>query len=289
MAPVATYRVRCLSHYLDLTEAVQDLWSTRSEEWRPLWFRGQRSVLPPRPSLFVNRLAEYEEDIRDSFQRRALQFAPELSRLTNPWEWYFIMQHYGTPTRLLDWSDGSLVALFFAIQPSSPYHRKPRSQAVVWVLDPFWLNEVTGSLKSVAAYDWPQAAPYLPPLFATSDERVPLPKLPLALDPPHVARRLSAQRAHFTIFGSDENAIPKLASRPDSRLCRLMIPRHVIPNLQRALETAGISESTMYPDLGGLSNELTYYYVSDWRPGGRHGEAETATYLRRELTRGPPR
>jgi len=38
-------------------------------------------------------------------------------RPENKWEWYFLMQHYGAPTRLLDWSDGALVlvALYFAL------------------------------------------------------------------------------------------------------------------------------------------------------------------------------
>lgn len=282
MASIETYYVRCLSHYVDLTEALQDLWSTRSGEWTPLWFRGQRRRRPPLPSLYVNDLAEYEEDIRDSFQRRAIQLAPELSRVVDPWEWYFLMQHYGAPTRLLDWSDGSLIALFFAVQPVRPYALAPRQQAVVWVVDPVWLNSVAAALSSIASYDWPHAAPYLPGLFADEDERAPLPKMPLALDPPHVARRLSAQRAHFTVFGSDKTAFVRLAKRAHSKICQLVIPPQTILGLQRALETSGVTESTVYPDLNALSNELTYYYASEWRRGGRRGEAKTEAYLRRE-------
>src|SRR5690606_36926394 len=56
------------------------------------------------------------------------------------WEWLFLMQHYGVPTRLLDWTDSPLVALFFAVYNVDRDDR----DASLWVLLPAALNRQTG-------------------------------------------------------------------------------------------------------------------------------------------------
>jgi hypothetical protein len=46
------------------------------------------------------------------------------------------MQHHGVPTRLLDWSDGALIALHFALRDKAV---PPTSGSVIYVLDPYSL------------------------------------------------------------------------------------------------------------------------------------------------------
>jgi hypothetical protein len=106
----------------------------------PFFFRGQSdSTWTLKPKLYrlwsdlINQYRQKEKDILkealikeyDSimyFQHRAhrhLEIANALSRrLSNDTfgEWLALMQHYSTPTRLLDWTASFYVALYFAAQ-----------------------------------------------------------------------------------------------------------------------------------------------------------------------------
>src|SRR6516164_9147939 len=79
--------------------------------------------------------------LRTEFKRRGGQLTAE--KPADRWEWYFLMQHYGAPTRLLDWTDGALIALYFAVRPHVESDEFEGKNAVVWALDPGCLNDLS--------------------------------------------------------------------------------------------------------------------------------------------------
>jgi len=74
-----------------------------------LWFRGvSKESYDLKPKLY--RLEKFDEgEILIDFKRFAIQLVE--TKPEDDWEWYFLMQHYRAPTRLLDWTDGDLIAL----------------------------------------------------------------------------------------------------------------------------------------------------------------------------------
>ncbi len=107
---VNTRVAKNIPEFLDLVEGYTDDWFANEKTWGP-WFRGQTEASwGLRPSLYrfgssSRPIRRLEDEIRQEFIVRAPSLGAE--RPQNSWEWYFLMQHCGAPTRLLDWTESA--------------------------------------------------------------------------------------------------------------------------------------------------------------------------------------
>jgi hypothetical protein len=261
------HRVRSVAELVRKSCEIRDNWIEGPNYFDP-WFRGHaKTSWCLEPKIFRLELLEEEDEIRSEFERRASQYSLEPVP-TDFWGWYFLMQHYGAPTRLLDWTDSVLVALFFALN-SDELYPDDREDAVVWVLDPWWLNQRVLGSDSIQLRNFHGASDYLAsPYKNINGSRGTTIKsaLPVAIDPPFLARRLAVQRSHFTVFGSDRDALENLSKEDGSRMAKIILAKDWLPQMRADLLTAGISDTTIYPDLHGLAAELTRYHLGTWPP-----------------------
>lgn len=201
--------------------------------------------------------AEYysEATLLENFRLRAPTYLERLP--ATDWEWLFLMQHYGLRTRLLDWTESSLIALYFAIRDNSGV-----VDAAVWAMSPWWLNRQTFGEYVVFSADDPRVRDYAPLL----PEQELKGKLPLAITPIHVSQRIVAQRGVFTIHGTERAALDRLARRKGKgRPClrRMVIPKAHVATIRRELAISGISESLIFPELSGLCREIKRDFFGD--------------------------
>jgi hypothetical protein len=106
-----------------------------------LWYRGiQCSTFPLLPKIMrdgkaTEKIWERERRLLTRFRQRSMAYWPA-GYPQNDWEHLFAMQHYGMPTRLLDWTENLFVATFFALLSSPTHEHAGECTPVVWCVDP---------------------------------------------------------------------------------------------------------------------------------------------------------
>jgi hypothetical protein len=252
-------RATNLGEYVEVVDDVRRSHFRFREEdvWGP-WFRGHKkadwSLLPKLYRGGYDEflpLRETEDEIREEFILRAQSLSDPIPTNAGKWEWYSLMQHHGAPTRLLDWTDGSLIGLYFAVKDNPGYY-----DAAVWMLDPYKLNNLVIHEDAVfapgaaSARDKRKVDPWLPEHFDKSRK---LPGPPIPVIPTHIARRISSQRSCFTIHGADKHGLEMFRTIAKRCLVKIFVPSTCVQDIRMELEACGIDEATVFPDLDGLS------------------------------------
>jgi hypothetical protein len=278
--------VRTLGQFLERVADIRAKWQVKAK--KELWFRGEARDYEEtrlRPSLY-RRMSGFALkspidliEIEDDLFQRFLQVSADMpdGDTDSEWDSYSLMQHSLAPTRLLDWSDGALVALHFALRLD---HGQPEDR-FVYVLDPYWLidyikaetEDHESAKRDWIAYcrkypskeldedDWDEC--YLP--GKDGHDELPIPNSPLLLDFYRFSRRISAQRSQFVLMGTDPDFFDRLLKKTDARIGVIRVEKESVPEMRVALRDAGVTESVIYPDLDGLGRELKQLWAERLR------------------------
>jgi hypothetical protein len=267
MPRLTKHKLESLPRYLELIERLQQ------KAGHPLWFRGTgkaKHLLVPslyrHPKISSHAcLQDLERQLMTRFRQRGL---PYHSRdLSDDWEALFFMQHYGVPTRLLDWTENPLTGLHFALM-SAPAQTTPQGRvryeapAAVWVLDPLAWNAIALQHVSYAGGPLTPGDEALKGYSPRSAETA-MGAHPVALYGAHNSARIVAQQGVFTIFGKNQTSMDELIRKgtfpPDTLSC-ILVPRSRIRPMRQSLLSQGITESTVFPDLEGLARETKRHF-----------------------------
>lgn len=227
-------------------------------------FRGQRTDEPLRPRIARVRpkrfdpsrpLLSAEQKMLRSFKRRSLPFLELTPR--DDWDWLAVAQHFGLPTRLLDWSVNALAALWFAVDGVPARNDVGTWQrGVLWVFKPR-----EGTLDQGGDFVNPteplETTPRGPGPFDVRQTAVFVPR--------SVSRRIVAQGGYFTVHPA-QDAEPHFRAFEEenqdaSRLVKFHIAPALFPTLRHDLSRLGIHSMSIFPDLGGLCRDIRWRYT----------------------------
>lgn len=211
------------------------------------WYRGHAAASWTLvPAVHRHYDSEGERGLITRFMLSAPTRHERCPDLTDAAGWLCLMQHYGAPTRLLDWTMSPLTALYFALA----HEREITGPAAVWVLHAETLNGLAFGDPGVFSLNGPQAEVLL---LAAFRPHAPV-EHALAVLSGDVDTRMAVQQAAFTIHGNPQ----PLEKDPRVRkyLLKLVIPEAARETLRRELWFLGVRRSTLFPDLANLAFDL---------------------------------
>jgi FRG domain-containing protein len=170
-----------------------------------------------------DELIQKERRLLDEFKRRARIFLP--SPPSSDWEWLVLAQHFGLPTRLLDWTENPLVALYFAVGDQQQMANDGMIYAYRHGIDPIDIQS-TSDPFTLEQIEW--------------------------IRPPHLDQRVIVQQSVFTA----EPLLYDKGGRDESDLRYWHVSVRHKSAMRRELARLGISESSMFPGLATLAAQI---------------------------------
>lgn len=238
---------RSLDH---LCEMISD----QTRGWDSIWYRG---VPLPIYTLLPTVLRDSRLKARESynaieFRRRARPLNLDIS---DAFSCLCSMQHYGIPTRLLDWTESLSVALYFAANFSAGSSCVP----TIWVLDPRRLYNLTdlADIIPVALHENVVANADIafdddPSLHEKRQTKFPLPVLPEFNSP-----RLAAQNGVFTIHEKDDGAIESIIPKTKrDMLLKFVANEGFCDRIIASIDLIKPTHHSIFPDIDGLKSYL---------------------------------
>jgi hypothetical protein len=193
------------------------------------------------------------------FRQQAHRHTRDVPAVNDSASWLAMMQHYGVPTRLLDWTASPLVGLYFALDDEPV-----GSHAALWALDLDWLDaagrKLLPVLNSAPATTDPQGRiDWLNRLLYETNEGLIIP-----IDPARLSDRMSAQQGLLLFKLIDQATFSQMlmgmimhTEVPCSPVIRkLEIAKQLRVNVLERLRRMRIDSATLFPGLAGFGKSL---------------------------------
>ncbi len=168
----------------------------------------------------------------DEFKNRSIRYIKEHTDQFSELEWMAYAQHFGIPTKLLDFSHSHIVSLLFSVEKA---FQSKNDDVVVWFIDPIALNSKNAELSKLINIS--QTMEF------NSDGH----EGPVVVQSRRLNDRINAQKGLFVYFNDNEQGLELLED--DSIVKKIIIKSESQKEILSSLHSTGIGFTHIYPEL----------------------------------------
>lgn len=241
-------------------------------------------------NLRMKQAHKIERRLFNDFSRYLYAYRPDLvctvpeeekksnTRSMQEWRQLAIAQHYGLPTRFLDFTTNMLVALFFAVEEPAA-RRKTTNKEWEEQDSAVWCIEVPNRRKVWQV--WEKDGIWLSPLEFAKEGSTPriVNFVDTAFVPEHIDERIRAQGSVFMceprgkkcnwqlhVKLRNKTKIFLTGKEKETRTLKVRVPWGARESLREQLDFVGINRATLFPDLGAAARYLAWAVHQRKRP-----------------------
>jgi hypothetical protein len=257
---VREVRVSCWNELQD--QLFEDSWNPELGRFRSRYaFRGLSDARYRLKTTLIRLHGKYaglERHILRNFRKYAHRDVVESDSI---WHWLSVAQHYGLPTRLLDWTYSPFIALHFATANIEKFD----TDGVIWAVNyvkahlelPERLREKL-ELEGANVFTVGMLSESVKSLIELAE----LCKNDFVVffEPPSIDDRIVNQFALFSVMSGPTDVLCRWLKKHPDIWRKIIIPAALKWEIRDKLDQANVTERVLFPGLDGLSRWLKRQY-----------------------------
>lgn len=215
----------------------------------------------------IQRLGREPIDLESNLIRNFQKYSPIntlVDNYNNIWNWITLGQHYGLPTRLLDWTFSPYVALHFSTEDLSKFDK----DGAIWMVDfaaiikyyPKNLQDklVNDRIFSLTSNELnTEIGDNINKIYKYSRDNI---NTMIFFEPPSIDNRIINQYGLFSFMLDPNSDKLKWLEDKENVFKKIIIPQKLKWEIRDKLDQANVSERVIYPGLDGISKWLKRWY-----------------------------
>jgi hypothetical protein len=216
------------------------------------------------PNWNAENARKFEDHSIDIFQSKYHIYCGTEHVPKSKLAWLSVMQHYGVPTRLIDFSESPYIALYFAMESYTP---RQGSDLAIYAMN--YTAMMDESLRHIASKDkmFTETRHTLKgrqdAVFEDVVDRYSY-DIAWITEPDQLNARIDRQCGTFLVSGNLNATTDQIIKSPSYDGCEVIkftIPGNLYENIYVALRKMNINSKVIYGDLSGLARSIKMHLL----------------------------